>query len=304
MTDEELVRIVDRRYRILKGLYPDREYTLTDLAETTGMDKGNLSKYIRKLEEDWKLVKTWEKESERGRPFKCIRLTQIAKRIVASMIDAAKPKPEAKLEEWQVNELLDILEDSNLSEDLRLSYADAFHKLCRDYLDDVIKHERSRRLLERVATSPSVDKVGEKLRSSLSVVWGNLLKDKKWSGWALTLYPTFIKHTSDKETDENIRKWGIQRIGEVARLSPDPRIKQQAKQKLLEICFSNDTDLDSELGKEVKQQIVWLGRYAFEDVKLRAKDENSKAKAKAESLLKELRECLLPRQKETAPLIF
>lgn len=125
-----------------------------------------------------------------------------------------------------------------------------------------------------------------------------MVKDEKWSGWALTLYPTFIKHMSDKEANENIRKWGIQRIGEVARLSLDPSIKKQAKEKLLEIYFSNDMDLDSELGKEVKQQIVWLGRYAFEDVKFRAKDENPKAKAKAESLLKELRECLLPGEKE------
>lgn len=296
VTDEEIVRIVGRRYRILKELYPDEEYNLTDLAETTGMDKGNLSKYIHKLEKDWKLVKTREGESERGRPFKYIRLTESAKRIVASMIDATQPKPEAKLEEWQINELLDILEDSNLSEDLRLSYADTFHKLCRDYLDDVIKSERSQRLLERVVTSPSPDKVGEKLRSSLSVVWGNLVKDKKWSSWTLTLYPTFIKHMSDKETNENIRKWSMQRIGEVARLSLEPSIKEPAKKKLLEICFSNDMDLDSELGKEVKQQIVWLGRYAFKDVKLRAKDENPKAKAKAESLLKELRECLLPRE--------
>jgi len=142
VTDEELVRIVYRRYRILKDLHPDREYSLTDLVETTGMDKGNLSKYIHKLEKDWKLVKTREEESERGRPFKYIRLTESAKRIVASVIDAAQPKPKTKLEEWQVNELLDILEDSNLSEDLRLSYADTFHKLCRDYLDDVIKRER------------------------------------------------------------------------------------------------------------------------------------------------------------------
>jgi len=149
-----------------------------------------------------------------------------------------------------------------------------------------------------VAANPSLDKVGEKLRASLSVVWGNLVKDKEWSGWAVTLYPTFIKHMGDKETNENIRKWSIQRIGEVARLSLDPSKKEQAKGKLLEICFSNDMDLDSDLGKEVKQQIVWLGRYAFKDVKLRAKDENPKAKVKAESLLKELRECLLPREEE------
>lgn len=298
VTDKELVGIVKGRYRILKELYPDKEYNLTELFEKTGINKGNLSRYIPKLEKDWKLVKTREKESERGRPFKYTRLTESAKRIVASILDAAQPKLEAELEEWQINELIDILEDSNLSEDLRLSYADTFHNLCRNYLDDVIKRERSRKLLERVAATPSLGKVGEKLRASLSVVWGNLVKDEKWSGWALTLYPNFIKHLSDKETNENIRKWSIQRIGEVARLSLDSSMKKQAKEKLLEICFSNDVDLDSELGKEVKQQIVWLGRAAFKDVKLRAKDENPKAKAKVESLLKELRDCLLPGEKE------
>lgn len=298
VTDEELVGIVKRRYRILKELYPDKEYNLTDLAETTEINKGNLSRYIPKLEKEYKLVKTREKESARGRPFKYTRLTESAKRIVASLLDAAQPKLEAKLEEWQINELVDILEDSNLSEDLRISYADTFHNLCRNYLDDMIKRERSRKLLERVAATPSLDKVGEKLRASLSVVWGNLVKDEKWSGWALTLYPNFIKHLSDKETNENIRKWSIQRIGEVARLALDSSVKERAKGKLLEICFSNDVDLDSELGKEVKQQIVWLGRAAFKDVKLRAKDEDPKAKAKVESLLKELRVCLLPGEKE------
>lgn len=60
--------------------------------------------------------------------------------------------------------------------------------------------------------------------------------------------------------------------------------------------FSDDIDPETNLGKEVEQQLVNLAsRELFENVKAKAKHQNPKVKTKAEILLKGLKECLLPK---------
>jgi len=58
--------------------------------------------------------------------------------------------------------------------------------------------------------------------------------------------------------------------------------------------FSDDIDPETDLGEEVEQQLViFASRELFENVKAKAKDQNPKVKARAEILLKRLKEWLL-----------
>jgi predicted transcriptional regulator with HTH domain len=104
LNGKKLARIIDLRYEILETLYPDKEFTLTELHEKTRIDTGNLSKMVKgaknirglldlKLPNDEALIEAREMERERGRPFKYIRLTESGKRIVSSFVEALKPLP-------------------------------------------------------------------------------------------------------------------------------------------------------------------------------------------------------------------
>ncbi len=101
---KKLARLVELRYEILETLYPDREFTLTELSKETGIDTGNLSKMVAgaknmrgllelKLPNDEALIEAREVERERGRPFKYIKLTESGKRIVSSFVEALRAPP-------------------------------------------------------------------------------------------------------------------------------------------------------------------------------------------------------------------
>lgn len=71
----------------------------------------------------------------------------------------------------------------------------------------------------------------------------------------------------------------------------------KAKERFLHIWFSDGTDPDSELGKELKRQLMDLSsKRLFENVRAKAKSKNERIKAKAEILLKGLKEGLMPRR--------
>lgn len=109
------------------------------------------------------------------------------------------------------------------------------------------------------------------------------------------LYPTLVKKMEDKKAGEETRLRAVARIGQIASLGPEALVKREAEKKLLEIWFSDDTEVESKLGNELRQQLACLcSIHLFEQVKTRAKGSDKNAKAKAEVLLKELKECLLP----------
>jgi predicted transcriptional regulator with HTH domain len=101
---KKLAKLVDLRYEILEALYPDKDFTLTELHEKTGIDTGNLSKMVEgaknirgllnlKLPNDEALIEAREVKRERGRPFKYIRLTESGKRVVSSFVEALRLPP-------------------------------------------------------------------------------------------------------------------------------------------------------------------------------------------------------------------
>jgi hypothetical protein len=160
-----------------------------------------------------------------------------------------------------------------------------------------MRHERVRRLFLNVARSSPSDKIGVELKSAITGAISEWLRQKETRDWVLkNLYPAFVSHMKDLKTEEGIRGWATSRIGDIARISPDPENKNQAKKSIIEMYFSDGVNVESELGKELRQQLVWLtSRSIFEEVKAKAKSENQKVKVKAEILLKDMKKYIISR---------
>ncbi|TET19532.1 transcriptional regulator [Candidatus Bathyarchaeota archaeon] len=285
----KMVELIGKRWDILEKL-SKKKYYASKLAEELGKSPPEISKNLKELEKNG-LVRREQKEGER---LKYCYLTDYAKKILTSINQVAQLKPETKLEKWQINELLNILEDDNLSEDVRLEYSESFRRICSEHPTEVATHRGAQRLFEKVAADPFHDKIREDLMRSLSAILRRLRKE--WSNWVLKkLYPVFVKNVGNKELDPRIREWALKRVGEIANSGIVPSKKTEVQNLCLEIWFSDDIDPETDLGKEVKQQLVNLAsRDLFENIKASAKDQNPKVKAKAELLLKRLKEWLLP----------
>lgn len=286
----ESLELIGKRWNIFEKL-SQKKYYVTELAIELEKKTPEISNNLKQLEKSG-LVEHVQKEGERRKYY---YISDYANRILSAVKQATQPKPEAKLEKWQINEFLNILEDQNLSDDLRLEYSESFRRICSEHPTEVATHRGAQRLFEKIAADPFHDKIREDLMRSLSAILRGLRKE--WSNWVLEkLYPVFVKNMEDKETDQRIRVWALKRVGAITSSGIDPSKKTEAEKKFLKIWFSDDTDPESDLGKEVKQQLVDLiSKRLFENVRAKAKHQNPKIKTKAEILLKGLRECLLPK---------
>jgi DNA-binding MarR family transcriptional regulator len=291
MKNAEAIRLLGKRLDILEKLR-ERKFYGSELAKEIGKQKPEISKHLRELEDNG-LVEHEQKKGER-RKYYCV--TEYARKILEAINEVTQPielRPK-KIEEWQINEFLNVLEDADLSDDVRLSYSNAFHSVCTEQPTEIINHEGVQRLFEKVADDPFHDKVTGDLARSVSTTLRHALKDEKESKWVTArLYPILIKNVGSK--NEENRKWTIRQLGKIAGLSRG-LVKREVVKRFLQIWFSDDIEPNSESGGEVKLQLVdFASKELFENVKARAKDPNTKVKEKAEILFKELTQFLKPR---------
>lgn len=283
-----LVELVGRRWNILEKLR-QRKYYVGELAKELGKTLPEISKNLNELEESGLL----RCEQGEGRRKYCYT-SDLANRILGVSIEAIQSKPKEKLEEWKISELLDILEDQSLSERLRLSYANMFHTISSEHPEAVLIHENIQELFEKAVTEPNGDEVRQELIKSMNTILPHALKNENWRYWVLEkLYPLLVKNAEDRQASEEIRSRAMSKIVQIASLCEGTTLRHQANKMLLEIWFSDDTDKNSKLGEEVRQELACLcSRPLFADVKAKAKD--PKLKDKAEILLETLKMCLLP----------
>jgi predicted transcriptional regulator len=288
MNTGELVELAGRRWNILDKLRL-RKYYVNELAKELRKSPPEVSKNLKALEKMGLL----QCEQGEGR-LKYYYASDLAKRILGALDEATQSKPKEKLEEWKINELFSVLEDQNLSESLRESYARMFHNICREHPEVVMIHN-IQELFENALTEPVHDKAGRELMRAMTNVLPYMLKDEKWRHWVLEkLYPSLVKNAEDKQASEEIRSRSVSKVAQIACLSRDSSLKHQAEKTLLEIWFSEGTDKNGKLGEEVKQQLACLvSKGLFAKVRAKAKDPN--LKDKAEILLQALGMCLLPK---------
>ena len=285
----ERIELLGRRWEILEKL-SERKYYVNELARDLKKHPSEISKNLNELQRNG-LV---EHEQKEGGKLKYYHTSDYTKKIQVAIAQISEPKTEGKIEEWQIDLLVDILEDENLSEDLRLSYAKSFHRISSEYPKEVINCERAQDLFENVAKNPSEDKITEEIKRSLSAVLRGLRKE--WSRWVLEkLYPIFFRNMEEKRSNEGTRLWAIKMVGQIASLDINRLIKAKARNRFLEIWFSNETHPESDLGTQLVQQLADMkSKNLFEVTRRKAIGENAKVKKKAEILLERLKECLIP----------
>jgi len=286
---DESLKLIGKRWNIFEKL-SQKKYYMSELAKELGKSKPEISKNLKELEKNGLL----ECKEEEGRKY--YRVSDFAKNILTAVIQVAQLKQKKSLDDWQMNEFLNILEDQNLSNDVRLFYSNSFFSICSEYPTEVIKHKGAQELFEKVAADPFHDKIREDLMRSLSTILRKL-HQKEGTNWVLKkLYPIFVRNMEDKEATQEIRVWAMRQVGKIASSCIDSSKKIEVEKKFLEIWYDDNNDPESDIGKKVKEQLVHLAsRHLFEKVKANAKNKNPKVKAKAEILLKSLKDCLMPK---------
>jgi len=291
MKNAKAIQLLGKRSDIFDKLLQKKLY-VSELAKELGKHKPEISKHLRELEDNG-LVEHKQKKGER---LKYYHVTEYAKKILEAINQVTQPIElgPKKIEEWQTNEFLNVLEDADLSDDVRLSYSNAFHSVCTEQPTEIINHEGVQRLFEKVADDPFHDKVTGDLARSVSTTLRHALQDEKGSKWVTTrLYKILIKNVGNK--NEETRTWAIRQLGKIASLSKG-LVKEEVMKKFLQIWFSDDIEPNSISGEEVKLQLVnFVSKELFKNVKVKAKDPNTKVKEKAEILFKELTQFLKPR---------
>jgi len=283
LNEKELAVLVGRRYEILRALYPNQEYTLSELNLETQLDQGNLSRYIVELE-DCNILETREQKRERGRPLKYIKLNDHTRRIISSIIIAARPK-KVRPQEWQIEGIVTTLTDPDIDHNLRESVVYTFGSFMEDYPEQMIDNDNVRKLLQEVVIRPNIfgEKIGEKLRDSVDSVFHRLLKNEKGNLWASKeLYPVLLQHIENPDRDVTIRIWATKRVGDIARQND-----KKLLYTLTEFWFS--MDINNKLAQEVKKQLLSLSsQNLFYKILEKTKSKNRLEKKKAEELLKDI----------------
>jgi len=128
----ERIELISKRYSILRTLFQYEEFTLSEIAERSETDIGNLSRYISDLEEKG-LIKSRSKKREKGKPYRLISLTDLSRRILSVIINEIgdKKKPSQFPDPEYLSECLELLENSD--PEVQRVISDEIALLCRNY---------------------------------------------------------------------------------------------------------------------------------------------------------------------------
>lgn len=291
---EELAKLLGKEHRIkiLLKLYPDKEIYITELADALDIDRRNLGRYLEELQEK-KLIRFREEQrSEGGKPYRYYNLTDSGKKIVTSFIEVTTEDKELRPEKWQIDKLVQLLRDPTLNTSfLKVVAANKFFNICTKDPIYVTENEKVQKIFEDTIEKPTqfIDRILKRLRDCISTSFSRLLINNDRGEWVLIkLYPELVRSLEDKTKDEELRKWALNRIGDVSRSSPIIQIQKEAIEKIFKIYFS-EVNYNSKLGEAAKQELIWvLSKELYEVVLEKTKSSDEFEKIKAEKLLEEM----------------
>lgn len=292
------LELIGRNWEILNALSKKESYG------------GELAKELRKTPSEISLNLKYlkagglvESRQEKGKRLKPFCLSDLGKRVFEAVTEATRLKPVEKLEEWQIDKLLEILGDTKISESVRASYSGIFHTLSHESPMQLIEHSGVRELIERIATHASVDEINKNLNRSVPVLLSQAVHHQIWRNWVVKkLYPLLIKNVGSE--NEETRVWALRQVVQIGALSSDPKLMSDVRKRLLKLWFSDETDASGIFGKELREQLVLIclhggsttAQIIFDGARTKAADDNLHTKEKAETLLQSLKECMLPRK--------
>ena len=129
--DENIIFLenIVKRKRIIRELYPDKEYQQSELAEKTGIAKGNFSKYTRDLEKNGIIIIS-SGLNERGQPVRKIRLSR-------KSLDTIKASSKVMLSNKPILkdiQSLNIFQDGLFDPDLQEESVNSIQLLSNQYI--------------------------------------------------------------------------------------------------------------------------------------------------------------------------
>jgi len=287
METAELLQLMGKRWSIIKRL-SEKDYYVIELAEVLGKKVPQASLELKEL-----LEKGFVQCGQTGvGARKVYRLTESTRTILAIVerFDELKAPRRRSLEQWKLDELIGILEDVELSEGLRLSYAQAFCGLCSDHTGELLSNTRVRELLEGILKNPAYNPVSRELAKAVPYVLSFALTQNKGVEWVeKRIYPILLGNI--KSQDKEIRFKSLKHIVSIALLSRKSKLAQGTRELLLNMYFSKDVEPDEDSGRELLLHLVELSsEELFKTVRYRAKSKDAKDRSKAERLLVQLRE--------------
>ena len=282
------VELIGKRWGLLECL-SIRDYRVNELASKFRSSPPLISKNLKELKERGLVEKT---NGDGG--AKCFRSTDLAKRLLRAVKQATEPESKPKLEDWRVSELLSVLEDEELSCDLRLSYSETLKKACLEYPREVVGNENARRVFERVAKEPFRNEVYQKMAECLSSPLTYAkdptqhITEENWL--SRRFLPILLNNIKNRH--EKVSVWSVKEVGKIAGLSDDFKVK--VRNELLEVWFSKEVKADDAVGTEVCKQLSRLGSQdLFKTVRAKVQSKDTLDKTKAEILLEQLGQSLL-----------
>jgi hypothetical protein len=129
-----------------------------------------------------------------------------------------------------------VLDDPELSDDVRLEYSESFYGRCSDYPIEMANHDEARSFLEKVAKDPLGDKIKENSMRSVQRVIVGVLRDEKCSHWVHDkMYPLLIGHLENRQAPEGLKIWSVRCLGDVAIHSQDAEKRDYTVRKILDL---------------------------------------------------------------------
>ena len=203
---KKVLGAIHRHYDLLMGMMPSPTegvgtmpmFTLSDLQNSSGKDIGYLSRLADKLVKLGILVESEKPKEGGGRPYRVLSLSPLGFKLLNAIKEATKPPEETKIlvDPWKIEECINLIEEDLWSEDIRYKFANELFELVR--YDPVQALEKSsvlkKRFEEWVANPPTDEKVGERIRATISNSLPRLLQSQSTRAWVLNqLYPKILK---------------------------------------------------------------------------------------------------------------
>ena len=294
MEGEDIAKLLgkEHRYAILWEMFPGKRSYVTELASALDIERRNLGRYLEELRKADLVIFTEEQRPEGGKPYRYYRLTDSGKKIVSTFMDVTTEAYEPKPQKWQIDKLVQLLKDEMLSDNLREVVVHRFFSFCQENPIYMTENEEVQEIFEDTVEKPTQpdEKVGNRLRASVSTSFRRLLAEKDRGNWALErLYPSIVRCLEDKTKDDKIRAWALRLIGDVCRIGSDQRIQKEAGEKIFETYFSSETNSDSKLGEEAKRELIDLAsKGLFEKIQQKTQSDDKLEKTRAEILIEEM----------------
>ena len=258
-TKEDLAKFTLKRYLILQQLYRESELSVSQIAENLHMDNGNVSRYIDDLETQG-LVTTREVTNMRGvtkrghpmaggRPKKLCSLTMRVWRIM----ELYEAEPMVDPSKGQVEQLLALIENRDLSTDFRAFVASKFLDIAVEHPDAMLKNDQVKSLFEKVATGDSEfeEKIIKALRSALATSLAQQMLDRETREWFnKEIRGALLKKVSEETADMGAKEWVTNTLARVARASRDRDLQANTINQFLDVYFkggSNSENVKNEL---------------------------------------------------------